>query len=410
MTRHVIIGNGVAGLNAAEAIRSLDSDADLTMIAGESFPPYSRPMISLLLEGAVQPDQLRIRDDDYYQKLNMECLTGHHVVSLDPDNRTVETDQGTKVPYDRLLIATGANPRPIKAENTDLENISFMRTEAHVAGMIQRLHGVEKALVLGGGLVGFKAAYALMKRGVAVTMLIRSDHPLVMQVDNEAGRLILNELVGRGLDVRVEIEAVAFEGNGRVQEAHLSDGSRLPCDLVVIGKGVLPAVDFVPRDRIEVDLGIRVDHNLRTTLPDVYAAGDVAESVDLIRKAPWVNAVWPVAVEQGKTAGLNMAGRPVRYPGSMGRNVIRVFHLDVLTGGLVNPPATGEYGMVKRLDPIRKTYRKLIFRGDLLVGLVMVGDIEQGGVYLSLMQRQIPLNVRAERLLAPNFNFGQLLP
>jgi NAD(P)H-nitrite reductase large subunit len=229
-----------------------------------------------------------------------------------------------------------------------------------------------------------------------------------MQLDSTAGLLVLDELAANGLDVRTGIEATAFTGTDTVREAHLSDGSRLECQLVVIGKGVTPAVDFVPQERIHMDLGIVVDDHLQTSTPGVYAAGDVAEAMDVVRKRSWVNAIWPVAVEQGRIAGANMAGRPVKYRGSLGRNVIRVFGMDVLSGGILAAPEHDGYTVFSRVDPARRTYRKVVFRGDGLVGLVMVGNIEQGGVLLSAIQRGIPLSVEPEALLEPSFNYGTL--
>jgi nitrite reductase (NADH) large subunit len=408
MTRYLIIGNGIAGVSAAEAIRSLDREGSLTIIAEEQAPPYSRPMISLALQGSIGPERLSIRPHDFYDRLGIEAFAGDRALSIDADNRQVTTAQGRSLPYDRLLIASGANPRPIKAEGAELGNVSFMRNEAHVSTMLQALPDVKQALVLGGGLVGFKAAYGLMRRGIKVTMLIRSGYPLSMQLDATAGKLVLDELVANGLDVRTGIEVQAFAGNGRVQEAHLSDGSSVPCQLVVIGKGVSPAVDFVPRDKIHVDLGIVVDNHLQTTVQGVFAAGDVAQAMDVARKRSWVNAIWPVAVEQGRIAGANMAGRPVAYRGSLGRNVMRVFGLDVMSGGIVTPPEGDGYTVVSRIDPIRKTYRRLALQGDKPVGLVMVGSVEQGGILLSLIQRGLPLNRDPESLLEPSFNFGTL--
>jgi NAD(P)H-nitrite reductase large subunit len=409
MTRHVIIGNGIAGINAAEAIRALDADASITMIARESFPPYSRPMISLVLQGSVTPEKLPIRGESFYEDNRVEALTGEEVISIDVDNRQAVTDKGSQVRFDRLLIATGADPRPIKADGLELGNLFFMRTESHVRGMLDALPKVKHALVLGGGLVGFKAAYGLMHRGVKVTMLIKSGHPLSMQLDPTAGGIVLDELISKGLDVRVGIEAVAFKGNGVVRKAQLSDGSSLECKLVVIGKGVLPANSFVPRDKIDVDLGIMVDQNLQTSVPGIYAAGDVAEAFDVTHRTPWVNAIWPVAVEQGRIAGMNMTGRTVSYAGSMGRNAIRVFDVDVLTGGVVNPRNGDSFTVVESSDAKNKTYRRLVLRDETLVGLAMVGRIEQGGVLLSLMQRAQPLSVDPERLLDPSFNYGQVL-
>jgi NAD(P)H-nitrite reductase large subunit len=264
-------------------------------------------------------------------------------------------------------------------------------------------------LVLGGGLVGFKAAYGLLRRGIDVTMLIRSGYPLSMQVDPEAGMMIRDELTRHGLNVRVDVEALAFEGNGRVESAALSDDSQIPCDIVVIGKGVLPALSFVPKGQIKVDLGIVVDAHMETSVSGIYAAGDVAEYIDVARNTPWVNAIWPEAVSQGRIAGMNMAGRPVAYQGSLSRNVIRIFDMDVMTGGVVNPPPDALYRTVVFKNAQRKIYRKLVFQGDVLVGMVMVNDVEQGGVLLSAIKSRTPFAVPRETLLEPGLNYGRLL-
>jgi NAD(P)H-nitrite reductase large subunit len=367
-------------------------------------------MISMVLEGAASPDQLPIRPSDFYQGLNITPMIGKWVREIDVEGRQVRTENGKSVPYDRLLIAAGADPRPVKTPGANLANISFMRTEAHVRNMVAALPGAKKALVLGGGLVGFKAAYGLMHRGLDVTMLIRSDYPLAMQVDAEAGAMVLRKLIDKGLKVHVGAEVEAFEGNGKVRRARLTNGAEMDCDLVVIGKGVRPAASFLPKDRIKVDLGILVDDHMETSVPGVYAAGDVAEHFDIARKSRWVNAIWPVAVEQGRIAAMNMAGRKVAYKGSLSRNVIRIFDMDVLTGGIVNPPQGGEYEVLHRYDPRRNAYRKLVFREDKLVGVVMVNGVEQGGLFLSLIQQELPLTLPKDRLLDPYFNFACLPP
>jgi nitrite reductase (NADH) large subunit len=249
----------------------------------------------------------------------------------------------------------------------------------------------------------------LLRRGIQVTMLIRSGYPLSLQVDERAGHMIQDELVKRGLEVRVETDVAGFDGNGKVERAHLTDGSEVSCDLVVIGKGVTPALAFVPREQIQVDLGILVDRHLQTTAPDIYAAGDVAESWDLARKTRWVNAIWPEAVAQGRIAGMNMAGRRVAYQGSLSRNVIRIFGLDVMTAGIVNPPADGGYETFTAADSHRRTYRKLVFHEDRLVGMTLVNAIEQGGVLVALIQAETPVKIAKERMLTPYFNYRQLL-
>jgi len=405
----VIIGNGVAGIHAAETLRRFDPSGEITMISDETFPPYCRPMISMVLEGSVASEKLPIRSAAFYADLNIAAVLGRRVSAVDVDNRTVSVN-GQAYPYDRLLIASGADPRRIKADGIELRNIFFMRTEAHVRQMLAVLPDVRRALVLGGGLVGFKAACGLLRRGIPVTMLIRSGYPLSMQVDPEAGRMITDELNARGLQVRVGVEAAAFEGNGRVAMAHLSDGSRLPCDMVVIGKGVFPARGFIPREKIKVDAGILVDEHLQTSAPGVFAAGDVAESIDIARRTPWVNAIWPEAVVQGRIAGMNMAGHPAAYPGSLSRNVIRIFGLDVMAAGIATPPETGGFEVLQAADRRARTYRKLVFKGDRLVGMVLVNAIEQGGVLMALIQSATPVRLPREALLEPGFNFRQLMP
>jgi len=405
---YVILGNGVAGVHAAETIRQLDPNGKITMISDEVFPPYCRPMISMVLEGSVPPEKLPIRPSSFYEEFKIEPVLGNRVSAVDVDHRAVSVN-GKGYPYDKLLIATGADPRRIKADGLELKNIFFMRTETHVRQMLSTLPTIRKALVLGGGLVGFKASYGLLRRGIQVIMLIRSGYPLSMQVDSEAGRMIWDELKAHGLDVRLGVEATAFEGKDTVSRAHLSDGSFLPCDMVVIGKGVFPARGFIPKEKIKVDAGIVVDEHMETSAPGVFAAGDVAECIDIARKTPWVNAIWPEAVAQGRIAGMNMAGRRTAYKGSLSRNVIRIFGMDVMTAGLITPPEAESFDILKVTDSRAKTYRKLVFRGDRLVGMVMVNAIEQGGVLMALIQSETPIKLPREALLKPSFNFKQLM-
>ncbi len=408
--KHVIIGNGIAGVNAAEAIRELDPAAGIVLVGDETFPPYSRPMISNVLEGSQPHSKLPIRSTDFYDELAIEPVLGQRADRLDVDGRRVGLADGRWIDFDNLLIASGADPRPIKADGLHLNNIFYMRTEAHAQQQVQALSGARRALVLGGGLVGFKAAYGLLKRGLQVTMLITSGYPLSMQVDETAGKMILDEMLRHGLQVRVGTSVSGFQGNGAVTDAVTDDGAQLPCDLVIIGKGVLPALDFIPRDRITVDLGIVVDDQMHTSVPGIYAAGDAAQTMDIARQKPWVNAIWPEAAVQGRIAGTNMAGRPVAFPGSLSRNVMRVFDLDVMTVGYAHPDEPDAYQIFRSENRLQKTYRSLVFRQDRLVGAVLVNRIEQGGVLRALIENRVPITVPPRTLLSPAFNFSRLLP
>jgi nitrite reductase (NADH) large subunit len=407
--KHVIIGNGIAGVSAAEAIRQLDGSADIVMIGDEPGDPYCRPMISLVLEGAVSPAKLPIRDSRFYEELSITPVLGSRVAQMDTDAKTLFLSDGKTLSFDTLLIASGADPRPIKASAAHLANIFFMRNQHQVLKMLEALPLTRHALVLGGGLVGFKAAYGLLHRGIDVTMLIRSGYPLSLQVDETAGGMILDELTRRGLNVRVGVEVTDFKGADTVTGAVLSDGSEIACDLVIVGKGVLPALSFVPRDRIQADLGIVVNEFLETTCPGIYAAGDVAETLDIARKTRWVNAIWPEAAAQGRIAGMNMAGRAVVYKGSLSRNVIRIFELDILAAGWVNAPDDPRFTVLSEHNRRLNTYRRLVFEGDRLIGATLVNRIETGGILTAMIRNEIPVRGSMRKLLEPHLSLKSLM-
>ena len=407
--KHVIIGTGIAGVSAAEAIRELDAKAAITMIGDETVPPYSRPMISSVLEGSQQHNKLQIRPREFYKTLRIEPCLGQRAAAIDVMGHRVVLADGSTVGYDQLLIAAGADPRPVYVTGQELGNIFYMRTEAHVAAQVAALPGATRAVVLGGGLVGFKAAYGLLRRGLKVTMLITSGYPLSMQVDPVAGQMIMDEMMHQGLSVEVGVSVTRFTGPGKVATVETDDGRSLPCDLVIIGKGVLPCREFIPRDQIVVDLGVVVNEFMQTSAANIYAAGDVAELIDLARGRRWVNALWPEAASQGRVAGYNMAGRQVAYPGSLSRNVMRVFELDVLTLGDVNPEDPSGHEIVQYGGPTSNIYRRLVIKENRLVGAVLINEIEQGGILRALIQNRVPLRLPATKMVRRGFNFGQLL-
>jgi NAD(P)H-nitrite reductase large subunit len=406
---HLIIGNGIAGVCAAEAIRELDADNPIVMVSDETFPPYSRPMLGHILEGAEPIEKLPVRSPSFYEKLAIEPCLGKRVTAVHPQARQVEFADGRTLAYRRLLLASGADPRRLSVPGHDLDNIFYLRTEKDVRRQLAALGEARRALVLGGGLVGFKAAYGLLKQGLSVTMLITSSYPLSMQVDGQAGKMIRDTLVAHGLEVKVGISVTAFEGKGRVAAAQTDAGETLACDLVIIGKGVRPACDYLPRAEIEIDLGVVVDEYLKTSAAEIYAAGDVAEARDLARNCPWVNAIWPEAAVQGRIAGLNMAGRAVRYPGSLSRNVMRVFDLDVMTLGLANADGMEDVHVLRAGGPASGWFRSLVLRDQTLVGATLINKVEQGGILRALIEQRRPLGLPVEALLSPDFDIAQLV-
>ena len=412
---YVIIGNGIAGTSAAEAIRRLDRQGAITLIADEDQAPYCRPMISSLLAGDIAAERLGIRPPSFYDDLDIKPVLGNRVQSVDFSTRKVRVgDSGLTVPFDRLLIASGADPRIPAVPGSQLPGVFCLRTRSQAQDIVAAAGRSRRVVVVGGGLVGLKAAHALQSRGLQVVMLIRSAHPLRLQVDADAGRMILAKLREHGLQVLVGAAIIAFEGKGSImQNIVLSDGRTIPADLVVIAKGVTPAAGFAAAGPIELGSGggIVVNNTLETTVPGIYAAGDVAETMDIARREKRVNAIWPEAVEQGIAAGFNMAGRRVAYRGSLSRNVMRIYGLDIMTAGVVEPSAADDrYEVVAVTDKRRTVCHKLVFHDDRLVGMMLINGIEQGGVLLSLIRREVVIAEKKERLLDPGFQVGKLMP
>jgi len=408
--KHLIIGNGIAGINAAKAIRELDTRAEILMVGDEIFPPYSRPAISLVLDGSQPHEKLPLFPTNIYKDLNIKPILGQRVTHLDVAGRSVLLKDGTSITFNRLLIASGADARKIRVEGAGLGNIFYMRTEKDVLQQLDVIsRGAKKALVLGGGLVGFKAAHGLLQQGISVTMLVTSDYPLAMQVDEIAGKMIRSELEKYGLTVKVGVSVQMFTGDNHVQKALLDSGEEQDCDLVIVGKGVDPSLDFVAQDDIEIDYGVLVNDYLQSSAPDIFAAGDVVEALDIARQKRWVNAIWPEAATQGRIAGYNMAGRKVFYPGSLSRNVMRVYGLDVMTIGLAHPEPGDGVQIIRTGGNGAGVYRSLVFREDILVGAVLVNRIEQGGILRALIENRASIKIRKAELASAKFNFSTLL-
>ena len=399
--KYLIIGNGVAGIQAAETLREIDTTSTIIMVSKENTIPYSRPLISYIVSGELEDREIFIRPEDYYEKLKIETYLGKTVRNVDVENRKVFLESGESIGWDRLLIATGADPRVMKVDGSDLGNIFFLRNLDDAVNIVKSCDsGARKAIVLGGGLVGFKAAYGLLKRGIDVSILITSPYPLSQVADTRSGQLIRKTLEDYGLAVEVGKSVKAFEGrDGKVCGALLNDGQRVDCDLVVVGKGVDPAISFLKDSGVNINRGILVDENLRSSVPDIYAAGDVAEAPDIVWRDNRVNAIWPVAAEQGRVAAYNMLGIERRYQGSLGRNVIRIFDLDFMAGGIINPPDEDRYEVLSVYNEKEKKYKKLVFEEDRLVGMVLVNCVEQGGVLLNLIAQRRNLSSRKKELL-----------
>jgi NAD(P)H-nitrite reductase large subunit len=310
--RYVIIGGSAAGISAVEAIRSVDRTSPIELFSNEGTPFYSRVLLSYYIAGAISKEELHFRPLEFFTENKVTAHLGQRVQSVLPDSKLIRTEDGKEYPFDKLLIATGSSPKILDIPGKDKKGVIVMRTIEHAQQIIDRLEGIKTACVLGGGLIGLRTGYALSLRGVKVKIIVKSSHVLSQMLDREAGEMIEARMREHGIEVRTGRDAVEILGKESVEGVTLDNGERINCQLVVIGKGVQPNVDCVSSTSIKVNEGIIADETMRTRAPDIYVAGDVAETYDISGETMGINAIWPCAFEQGRVAGLNMAGRKVK--------------------------------------------------------------------------------------------------
>lgn len=405
--KNVIIGNSAAGVSAAETIRNIDKDASITIISDEKHGFYSRCLLTYYLSGKIDKEMLFIRPGDFFDKLNISFMPQKRAVKI--ANGAVMLEDGSDVEYDKLLIATGASANRIDIPGSDADGLFCMRNFDDLAAIDSRISDAKAAAVIGGGLVGIKTACALAERGIKVTVLIASNHVLSQMIDQNAGDIVRSVLEKNNLEIKTgALPKKIVKKSGKLAGIKLNNGETIDCQIAIMGKGVLPNTELVKDLKIRVNAGIVVDNIMQTAIEGVYAAGDVAETMDIALQSSRINAIWPCAVEQGRIAGANMAGRMKEYPGSLRMNSISSFGLDVITLGIVDPEDSGYEIFTPKHDTVQNLYQKLILKDDILCGAILVNDIKQAGFYNSLIKKRMKITKYKDDLI--NGDLQRIVP
>ena len=406
----LIIGNSAAGTGAVEAIRRRDRESSITIVTDEDYPVYSRCLLSYFLAGKIDESRLQIRPPNFHREMDAELLAGKKVVSVDPAQQQIECGDGTRLNYDRLLIATGGSPKIPANIPSGLDGVFVLRTVADAQAIMKRSATARNAIVLGGGLVGMKAAFALAHRGLKVAVVVRSRHVLSQMIDLDAAQIVEGRLRANGIEVLTGIDVTSVEeAGGKLVAAKTDDGKTLPCEILIAAKGVEPNKQFTDGTGIEQRSGIVTNARLQTNLENIYAAGDVAETYDIATERHDINALWTCAVQQGKIAGLNMAGDAREYDGSIGMNSINFPGADLISFGVVRPEKDAGYEVLTDNRPQAGIYRKLVLKDNRIKGLILVNRIDNAGVLLSLLGRKVDVSGFKDELLSDRFNYAQVL-
>ena len=387
--KQVIVGSGPAALSAALTLRRLAPRDSITLISQEKQPFYSRVLISYLVAGRLPYDKLMLPGVDQLQGDGFRLLAGTRAESLDVRNRAVALSDGTEVSYDRLLLATGGSPALPPIAGVTLPGVFTLWTLEDALRLKHWAQQGQRAVVVGAGLVGLKAAEALLTRGLSVTVLELTDRVLPQLLDDPEATMVQDALEQNGLAVRTNSAVASIRRDAKATNLELANGTLVNCDLVVIATGIRANLDLARSAGAATARGILVDNLLQTSLPHVYSAGDVAEGWDLARSSPWSNPTWGNAVEQGRIAASNMAGCRKRYFGAVALTTFTFLGLSVAAVGISRQEA-GIYRVESHKDPRTGHYTKLLMLGDRLVGAVAIGDITMAGVWRGIIARAYP--------------------
>jgi 3-phenylpropionate/trans-cinnamate dioxygenase ferredoxin reductase component len=310
---HLIVGANLAAGRAAEALREAGFDGRILLIGSEPDRPYERPPLSKdYLRREMPEDKLYLRPRAYYEEQRIELRLGVRAAKLDAATKMVELDSGERLPYDKLLIATGCEVRRLDIPGVALAGVRYLRTRADSAALAASLDNTRRVVVIGAGFIGSEVAASARKLGKEVTILEAAPVPLARALGAKMGEICAAIHREHGVDLRLSCGVKEFRGAGRVEEVVLADGSAIPCDLAVVGVGVAPSVGWLEGSGVALDNGVVVNEFCETNLPGLYAAGDVANAWNPLYGERIRVEHYDNAQNQGIAAGKAMAG--VREP------------------------------------------------------------------------------------------------
>jgi len=377
---YLIIGNSIAGIKAAETLRSVDPSGKITIISDEKYPVYSKVLLTDYIAGKIPKSALFLRPKNFYKSNRINILYNCTAEEVFPDKHKVlikkrESSTGRVkyfyMSYKKLLVATGASPKFPDIPGIDLPNVFGFRTLDDAENIIEKLKTAKNIVLVGGGLVNCKIASALSeKKNLKITIVVSSDRLLSQMLDEVGSKIILSKAKEKGINVKFNTDVVEIIGSNltgktnrykkqqNLQAVKLSDGKFLPADIVVVGKGVKPNIEMFSKTKLKINRGIITDSRMQTNLSDIFAAGDVAETYDFVYSKYRVNAMWPNAVRQAEIAALNMSGNNVEYKGSFNMNAGDFFGVSAISFGIIK---NEENKLKEEIIEHRGFYEKILF-------------------------------------------------
>uniref|UniRef100_UPI0006D2656E FAD-dependent oxidoreductase n=1 Tax=Clostridium sp. NkU-1 TaxID=1095009 RepID=UPI0006D2656E len=370
---YLILGNGAAGVSAAEAIRERNSTCSIVMVTKEDCLPYSRPMLTKSVMGKDERDELLLHDPAWYEEKRILNLTGKQAEKIDTREKEVTFDDGIRLKYDKCIYALGSECFVPPIPGNEKNEVVAIRRLSDIEKLNSLLSESKRAVVIGGGVLGLEAAWELKRAGLFVTVLEHGDRLMKRQLDQEAGEFLKSIILEKGIDVKFQAATQEIEGKDKVTGVRLEDGTVLPADLVVISAGVRANVSLAEDAGAETGRAVIVNEHMETTVPGIYACGDCAEYEGINY------AIWPQAVEMGKAAGANAAGERVSYKTVTAALTFNGMDTSLFAVGDSGKDPGKTYEVRREEDREKKLYKAYYYEEGKLTGAILIGDTSDMG-------------------------------
>ncbi len=401
--RVVIIGTGPAGITAAETLRREDPNGSVVTLSTEPYPPYSpAAMADHFLTGRDQT--LFWKGEDVTARLGIDERREVVVRAVDVDNHEVVLADDGRIPFEGLIIASGSMLHA-PLEGAELPGVLDFKSLRMATGLIDRVRSGEArtALIVGNGFIGVELSLLLADLGVDVTIIGRRPWIMPRVLDTSTAAVAQRGLIERGVTLHLGVEAAAFVGSPTVSGVRLVNGDELKADLIVAATGVKPHVEFLKESPIVTGWGVHVDDALETSVPGIFASGDVAEARDWLTGERFVHAIFPNAVTQGEIAASNLLGANLTYDGAEAMNSLKHLGIPIVAMGTIDQPDN-----VLRWES-NGALRSIYLRAGRIIGAQLAGDIRAAGVYRSLMLRHADVSSFGDGLVDPGFSIGNVV-
>jgi NAD(P)H-nitrite reductase large subunit len=424
MTRHMIIGMGVAGVAAVEAIRTLDRSAEIIIVSEDPHGFYSRPGLAYYLTGEIPEKQLYIFSKKDWKQLNVRFVNDR-AIRLVPQERRVDLARSGALTFDQLLIATGASAVPLDIPGSDLQGVVTLDHFENARQILRLAHRGRTAVVVGGGVLALEMVEGLVSRGVQVHYFLRGDRYWPNLLDEVESRLVEQKLEHEGVHVHPRTEIAEILGRrGKVIGVRTTGGEQIPCSMVAAGIGVRPRIELAQAAGLEVERGILVNERMQTNIPNIYAAGDVALVYNPQTRQRVLNLLWFPARAQGHVAGTNMAGREAVYQQGLAVNVLRLGGMMTSIIGAVGSgrddgPVNMMRGSSETWLPLPNTltvasgeevnHVRLMVGERTLLGAVVMGDQTLSLPLQDLISKQVEIKPIRDQLLKADVSLGHVI-